>query len=414
MRCAAVIGATFWEGALADFGLDKVEARLDALSQIDLVQLRHTSRFPDTRQWAFKSELLAEVARGNLPARDRRQIHQALAEWLSRQDQRDPDTLSLRAHHLIQAGQRAEALTLIAEAGRLAERQLRWEVALACYQRAHELARSEGDEASSLYYATHVGRLGVRAHLPSKTISVLEQAIAQAEESGDEAMQANLLQLLGRSCAIQGSPDRAREVIEKALAVAEKRGDLRLKFESAKALGFVLFYGDSFADAAKAFEQCIEMARELKDDDEVALNIYNVADSAIVAGDWDKALKFADRAVEAAVGRDKVSFLRYTGAGIAAYVRGIRQDDPSSREKLENWITYADERGFTDEQLDARYYFAKVLDHQGYRDEALTVARAGLRIAREFEGEHSERKMLELVTELEGPPQPMSPFVDED
>lgn len=401
LRCAAVIGATFWEGALVDLGLEKVEARLEALEQTDLVRLRPTSRFTGTRQWAFKSELLAEVARGNVPARDRRQIHQAMADWLGQQDQRDPDALSLRAHHLIRAGLRGAALDLMAEAGRLAERQMRWQAALASFTQAYELARSEGDEASSLYYATHVGRLGVRAHLPSKSIDVLEKASAHAAEAGDEVMEANLLQLLGRSLAIQGSHGRARDVTERAHGLAEKRGDLRLKFETSKALGFVLYYGDAFEEAATAFERCIDAARELKDEEEVAINIYNVADSSLSTGDWKRALEFADHAVAACAGREKVAFLRHSALGISNFIRARHQDDEDALAGLEQWIAYADEQGYVDQQLDARFYLAKVLEHQGRLEEALPIARAGLELAVDAHSEQTERKMSTLIARLQ-------------
>jgi tetratricopeptide (TPR) repeat protein len=401
LRCAAVIGEVFWEGALVELGLDQVEARLDALAQTDLVRLRPTSRFPGTRQWTFKSELMAEVARSNLPVRDRKQIHQSMAEWLGRQDQRDPDTLSLRAHHLMEAGQRSAALDVMAEAGRLSERQMRWQVALASYMRAYELARSEGDEASSLYFATHVGRLGVRAHTPSKSVDVLKQSAELAEKSGEEAMQANLLQLLGRSLAIQGAHEQAREVTERALAVAEKRGDLRLKFETTKALGFVLYYGDTFQGSAKAFEQCLEMARQLGDEDEVALNVYNVADSSLSAGDFDRALEFANQAVAACAGREKVAFLRPMAGGISAYVRALRQGDAGAKVELEQWIVDADEHGYLDQQLDARFFLASVLEKQGLRAEALAVARTGQEMARQAESAQSIRRFTDLIAKLQ-------------
>ena len=414
LRCAAVIGATFWESALTDLGLERVEARLEALEQSDLVRLRAVSRFTNTRQWAFKSELLAEVARGNVPSRDRRQIHEAMADWLGRQDQRDPDTLTLRAHHLTSAGKRSAALDLLAEAGRLAERQMRWQAALASFTQAFELALAEGDQASSLYYATQVGRLGVRAHLPSKSVDVLERAIAQAEQLDDEPMQANLLQLLGRSLAIQGVHERAREVTERAIAVADKRGDPRLTFETAKALGFVLYYADEFKDAAKAFERCIDAAREIDDEDEVAINIYNVADSSVAAGDWQRALEFADRAVTASEGREKISFIRTMASGISSFIRARYHDDDEALVDLEQWVAYADEQGFVDQRLDARYYLTQVLEHRGRRVDALSVATAGLELARDADSEQSVRKLNDLLARLRAADQPREGAGDDE
>jgi tetratricopeptide (TPR) repeat protein len=283
---------------------------------------------------------------------------------------------------------------------------MRWQAALASFTQAFELAQAEGDEASSLYYATHVGRLGVRAHLPSKSIGVLERASEQAADTGDEVMEANLLQLLGRSLAIQGSHERARDVTKRAHALAEKRGDLRLTFETSKALGFVLYYGDAFKEAAIAFEACIDAARELKDEDEVALNIYNVADSSLSAGDWKRALEFADHAVAACAGREKVAFLQHSASGISNFIRAKYQDDEEARERLEQWIAYADEQGYVDQQLDARFYLATVLEHQGRVDDALPIARAGLELAVDAHSDQTERKMSTLIARLQSGGEP--------
>lgn len=401
LRCAAVIGAVFWEDALRHFGLESIASHLEALARADLVHARPTSRFPGTRQWAFKSELMCEVAGGNVPARDRRRIHLAMAEWLERLAKRDPETLSIRAHHLARGGQQSAALDLLAEAAEQAAHQQRWALALACYQRAHDLARTEGDQASQLFFAAFVGRLAVRAHVPSKGTAVLEEAATLAEESGDEATQANLLQLLGRNLAIQGEAARAREVTEQAREVAERLGDLRLRFEAAKALGFVLYYTDEFQGSADVFEQCMEMARELGDVEEVVINLYNVADSALAAGDRSRALEFAEKADKAGGDQEGLLFIQQKARGISAYLRALETKDPASVKALELWIGYADEQGYVDQQVEARFFLAEVLELMGQRAAARAIARFGLEIARKTDDNQSERRMLEQVEKLE-------------
>jgi serine/threonine protein kinase/predicted ATPase len=401
LRCAAVIGAVFWEGALRHLGLEAVGARLDALAQSDHIHLRPTSRFPGTRQWAFKSELMCEVASGNVPARDRRRIHQGMAEWLERQGRRDPESLSMRARHLAASGERAAALDLLSEAAEQAERQQRWQVALACYQQAHDLARAEEDRASQLFFAAFIGRLAVRAHVPSKGIAVLDEAVGLAESSGEEVTRANLLQLLGRNLAIQGEAARAREVTERAREVAERLGDLRLRFETAKAHGFVLYYTDDFAGSSKAFEQCMEMARELGDQEEVIINLYNVADSSLSAGDADRALEFAEKADRAGHGLEGLLFIRQKARGIGAYLRALRTGDPTAIGELQGWIAYADEKSYVDQRVEARYFLAEVLARHDRRDEALAVAHFALDLARSSDDSQSQRRMLELLARLE-------------
>jgi len=324
-----------------------------------------------------------------------------MAEWLERLGRRDPETLSIRAHHLALGGQRSAALDLLAEAAEGAAPQQRWAVALACYQRAHDLARAEGDRGSQLFFAAYVGRLAVRAHVPSKGTSVLEEAATLAEEAGDESTQANLLQLLGRNLAIQGEAARAREVTEQAREVAERLGDLRLRFEAAKAHGFVLYYTDEFQGSADVFEQCMEMARELADVEEVVINLYNVADSSLAAGDRARALEFAEKADKAGQGQEGLLFIQQKARGISAYLRGLETKDPEARRILEGWIAYADEQGYVDQQVEARYFLAEVLELMGQRSEALALARFGLELAKKTDDNQSERRMLELVEKLE-------------
>ena len=249
--------------------------------------------------------------------------------------------------------------------------------------------------------AIKIGRLAVRAYAPSRGIPVLERGITLAGDAGEEKAKANLLQLLGRALAIQGDSDRARQVTEEARAVAAQLDDLRLRFETTKALGFVLYYADEFADGATAFEQCIQMARELEDKAEVALNIYNVADCSLNAGAWERALSFADKAVKAAEGMEEVSFITYSARGISAFVRARHKGDVGARIELEQWIAFADEQGFVDQQLDARLYYVDVLEHLGDLDGATAVAETYIDIARGADSAQAERKMQDVLARLQ-------------
>jgi len=402
LRAAAVTGPVFWEDVLTHLGIEGVESRLETLAQAGMIHLRPVSRFPTTRQWAFKSELMCDVARGNLPARDRRQIHLAVADWLARQGGRDdPDTLSLRAHHLTLGGDRPEAIKRLSDAGEIAEKQHRWQVALGAYERAFGLAEAEKDRPTAQSLAASAGRLAVRAYAPARGVPILERGIDLAGLAGDDKTKANLLQLLGRALAIHGDAAKAREVTELAAELAEQLDDLRLRFEAGKALGFVLYYSDDFGDAAVAFERCIQMARELEDKAEVALNLYNVADCSLNAGAWERALQFADKATAAADNLEEVSFIQHSAAGISAFVRARHMGDATARVELEQWAAFADEQGYVDQQLDARLYLVEVFEHAGDIDSATAVAQAYIEVARSADSAQAERKMQEILARLQ-------------
>ena len=82
---AAVVGRTFWDGAVATLAdIDDLEACLRTLRRREFVVERLSSSIAGQREFAFKHVLIRDVAYESLPRRLRGQMHVQTAAWIER------------------------------------------------------------------------------------------------------------------------------------------------------------------------------------------------------------------------------------------------------------------------------------------------------------------------------------------
>jgi class 3 adenylate cyclase len=109
LQCAAVVGRTFWAGAVRslmepDPGATELEEVLWRLEDRGLVHARTGSSIVGERQFSFRHILIKDVAYEGLPRRDRARAHARVAEWIERQThQRERGFAELLAHHYVEA-----------------------------------------------------------------------------------------------------------------------------------------------------------------------------------------------------------------------------------------------------------------------------------------------------------------------
>src|SRR5439155_14667642 len=104
---AAVVGTTFWPGALAALsGLPEADVlgALERLKRRGVVQQASSSWFVDQPEFGFVHALIREVAYGRMPRRVRAQKHRAAGEWLERcAGDRAPEQGDGLANHFMRA-----------------------------------------------------------------------------------------------------------------------------------------------------------------------------------------------------------------------------------------------------------------------------------------------------------------------
>jgi class 3 adenylate cyclase len=165
---AAVVGRTFWRGALervAGSG-DGLSQLLGALETRDLIARETASIMEGEQQFSFKHVLIREVAYELLPRADRQERHARVAEFFEASTAEVGEAVAALARHWRDAGSPERAIRYFIEAGEQAERGWAKDQAVILYGEALELV-PEGDNEQLVQLRRRLG-LAVAAaiHIP--------------------------------------------------------------------------------------------------------------------------------------------------------------------------------------------------------------------------------------------------------
>jgi class 3 adenylate cyclase len=128
---AAVFGKVFWSG-----GLQASAATLDALEGRDLIRRDPVSRLSGQHQFAFKHQLIREVAYSTLPRARRRERHESIALFLEEAVGDVGDVAPALAHHWHEGGDAERAARYYVAAGDQANRGWAKDEAVRLYREA--------------------------------------------------------------------------------------------------------------------------------------------------------------------------------------------------------------------------------------------------------------------------------------
>ena len=197
---AAVIGETFWRGAVAALSGrddDHVGDALAALADRDLVRPVVSQSIEDEPEYLFRHGLTRDVAYGQLPRSLRARKHRAAARWIEgRAGKRRGEFAEILAHHYVTALHLAEAtgsgvlasslvgpaIAYLAAAG---EHALRLDVAAAERHLARALELAEG---GTIEHARLLARWAETLYLRNRTreaAAAYEEAIGDLRDHGD-------------------------------------------------------------------------------------------------------------------------------------------------------------------------------------------------------------------------------------
>ena len=144
---AAVVGKTFWRGALEAMGDgEELSELLGALERRDLVRRDTVSSFEGDRQYSFTHVLIRDAAYDLLPRARRRERHAQVARFFEAVTSEAGEATSAKARHWRDAGEPERAIEYFLAAGGQAERGWAKEQAVALYREALELV-PDGDVA---------------------------------------------------------------------------------------------------------------------------------------------------------------------------------------------------------------------------------------------------------------------------
>jgi class 3 adenylate cyclase len=143
---ASVVGKVFWDGALTQMAEDP-DARLKALDSLegrDMIRRDPVSRLQGQQQFAFKHQLIFEVAYATLPRALRRERHAAIARFLEEAvGDEVGDVAPALAHHWHEAADVERAISYLLAGAEQANRGWAKEEAFRLYSDALALVPPE-------------------------------------------------------------------------------------------------------------------------------------------------------------------------------------------------------------------------------------------------------------------------------
>ncbi len=234
LRRCSVMGRVFWPSAV---GID--DEVLAGMGARGLVLEQADASFSGRREFAFKHALTHDVAYATLPRVERRDLHRAVAEWISDVvPDRQAETTEVVAYHFEQAlryGERDAELEqrsfdALFTAGDAAVRRGAYASAERLLGRALELVPTETVRARALLLAA---RVDVATRRYERAVLRLDEAIRIAGETADASLRADALGWRARASWLQGN---WREAVESAHSAVTTLEGLPESAELARAL----------------------------------------------------------------------------------------------------------------------------------------------------------------------------------
>jgi len=363
LQRASVIGRVFWDSAVEQMGLagDQNQIAISilegAISQNDIVNAlkdlrrkelvfrRESSAFADSAEYAFKHELLRNVAYESLLKKSRRQHHAQFAEWLKDHcGDRIREFAPLIATHLEQASRFAEAAEWHGRAGQQArfgyapataivhfkkavqllpkdgvpdraflKQQLEWQEGLAeslgAQARSSEaletclvvrsLAQQLCDPVAEAHIWNEMAFLHERRGENRDSVQCAEQAETLALQASASGCAERIRALLIKGWAFYrlGDVSAVLDLGARALQLCTEQGDCRGTATCFKLLGVAHLQQGHYLEADAFFQQGLSLFLELGDQRNTGAMWSNRGESARASGDYESALVLYEKAL---------------------------------------------------------------------------------------------------------------------
>ena len=269
---AAVLGKTFWRGALA---AEDVDARLHSLQRKEFIRRERRSGVAGEIEFAFAHLLIRDVAYAQIPRVERAKKHVHAARWIdSLAGDRGEDLAELRAHHYL------SALELVGAAGGDVSELL--DPAVDALLTAAELAQRLFAFSQVIRYASRALELCADAD-PRRPVALLALARAEAELGefefsrhtaeaaegfialGDRESAATAENLAANWLWNLGDRDGAHAAAERALALVGDSTASQAKVAALAAYARLLMLSGHFSESIDTATKGLAPARELGD-----------------------------------------------------------------------------------------------------------------------------------------------------
>jgi class 3 adenylate cyclase len=310
---AAVVGKTFWLGAvalLADGDRAQFEKRLHALERKEFVRRERSTSVAGDAEYSFRHLLFRDVAYAQIPRAERAERHLLAAGWLERLGRPD-DHAEMLAHHYLQALElgaaagidthafAAAAGTALADAGERALALNAYGAAARYFRAALEIGVGERGRLM-----LKLGR--ARLLLGEDAVPMLLEARDELLAAGDVDAAAEAERELALEFWVRGERDPAWQHLGMARQLVEQLGPSPVKAMTIAAAARLQMLANENDEAIRLGQEAIAMAEELGLGEVRAAALNNVGTARSLTGD-DGGLADLAEAIRVAEGANAAS-----------------------------------------------------------------------------------------------------------
>jgi class 3 adenylate cyclase/tetratricopeptide (TPR) repeat protein len=305
LQRAAVIGRTFWAGAVEYLGGDgdgELEPLLDDLLLREFVLTEPRSTISGEDAYRFKHVLIREVAYSGLSKTARARHHRRFAEWLS--DHAREELLEVRAYHLDQASallaelDGAPPTELATEAAGALEEAGKRALAREANATARRLLHRSAELEPTLERRFHAARAAWRMHDFPVVSREMEDVLLGAREEGNKELEARSLAALAEVALLrEADVARAEKLAQKAFDVSE---DDESRIDAVRILQTSAWWRGRLREAEAYAEEELEIARRLDRQDLESEALIDLAGIYVARREGERAEPVIERALELA------------------------------------------------------------------------------------------------------------------
>lgn len=302
LQMAAVVGQTFWEGAVATLTGTPPRALLETLITRGIIARDEDSAFPGELQYTFQHTLYHEVAYDSLPRARREMYHRQIARWFVPRVADRPDFYAMLAQHFEEGGQHEAALSTYLEAmqNRI-ERGLLTE-ALTLNEHGLSLARRV-PRSVALPVVAHLWTLRGQALLAleryAEASAATQSAVMLLRETPDKLLDATRFMahyLLAQAQMHLGQHDEAYQALMTAQEYLEEK-NIRARIQLILAFATLRLHQGHLQECLDYHESAAALFDQLADDRLRASGLALAGRAALNLGNIDQALDYFDEAL---------------------------------------------------------------------------------------------------------------------
>jgi class 3 adenylate cyclase/tetratricopeptide (TPR) repeat protein len=315
LQTASVLGRSFFLNVLksvSQSGKD-LERCLSLLEQIDII---HEKACEADLEYMFKHALLQEVIYSSLLKKEKREIHERVAEIMERTFAgRLPEFYETLAFHFVRAENREKAVHYLLLSGKKCLDQYATKEANGHFRQAYDLhvAAGIGTEAARNHLLTILIEWGFvfycLGHFKSQ-LELLERHLPEAESCRDLSLKAMYFAWLGMLLIVNLRNAESYAVLQRAMKIAEESGDAKsIAYANAWAANVCAESG-LFQEGQRYGTRARELAKGFPDDHYLlAKTNFCTGQCFLRCGLVDKAIQFARESISLGHSQNKTRAL---------------------------------------------------------------------------------------------------------